>query len=98
MTLFLDLDDEGLPRGSNSYFFTRVQPLQKRRKTRVYSINSRSRRMSLGLITWHGAWRQYVFAPNEKTIWSQDCLEDVRTFIKHLMNLRQTDPSLRKRQ
>lgn len=38
---------------------------------------------NLGKIIWSGRWRQYVFTPNIEleTIWSHDCLEDLRNFI-----------------
>lgn len=57
--------------------------LKPGRKTREYRIISKSQGMCLGMIKWHGAWRQYCFFPEPFTeaVWSEDCLDDIRHFI-----------------
>jgi hypothetical protein len=52
-------------------------------KTRVWLVMSKSQDARLGRIAWDGKWRQYVFEPDMGTIWSHDCLEDVRQFLKN---------------
>lgn len=55
------------------------------RKTVVYRVMSVHRGTQLGIICWHGPWRQYVFWPAEGTYWSVGCLADVQEFIAGLM-------------
>jgi hypothetical protein len=38
----------------------------------------------LGTISWHGPWRQYVFAPGNETIWSHGCLAELQSALKRL--------------
>ena len=38
----------------------------------------------LGRIVWYPQWKQWVFEAAPNTIWSQDCLADVREFILSL--------------
>ncbi len=38
----------------------------------------------IGLIRWHGAWRQYVLDPERYTFWSKGCLETVAKFLDKL--------------
>lgn len=42
--------------------------------------NKRSKDI-LGRICWYPTWKQYVFEAAPNTIWSEDCLNDVRAFI-----------------
>jgi hypothetical protein len=59
------------------------------RKTKVFEVRSKFDGFFLGSISWHDAWRQYVFEPTkEKAIWSSDCLIDLAEFIKSLMEER----------
>ena len=55
-------------------------------KTFVYSVNSKSTGFRLGIIMWYGTWRQYCFFPEESTIFSKGCLEEINNFIKSLKN------------
>ena len=47
-------------------------------------IHSKRTRGTLGHIVWYPAWRQWVFEAAPNTIWSQDCLADVRAFMVSL--------------
>jgi hypothetical protein len=42
----------------------------------------------LGEIKWFSRWRQYCFFPNHSTIWNKDCLDEVNSVIKDLMDER----------
>lgn len=84
----IEKDFHGQAEMTSRYFIIRPQPPKKARKTRDYLIVSRSQKVGLGIIKWHGAWRQYIFEPEADTIWSHDCLEDVQKFILHLMEER----------
>lgn len=55
------------------------------KKTNDYIIrkdSSHSYAERLGEIKWYGAFRQYVFYPDEGTMWSSGCLEIVNGFLK----------------
>ena len=56
-----------------------------KRKTKTYSVISKSSREELGRISWYGAWRQYCFFPTGNTVWNFECLKDVRRVIQELM-------------
>lgn len=57
----------------------------KGRKTNIYAILSKSSNHILGYIKWYGAWRQYCFYPNGETVYNVGCLDDIKDFIKQLM-------------
>jgi len=68
--------------------YVRFELLEKKKKTNVYLVVSKSSGASLGRIRWYFAWRQYVFEPFAETVWSRGCMEEVREFIKELMDAR----------
>lgn len=39
---------------------------------------------SLGHIGWYNRWRQFVFVPQDDTIFSHDCLEDIAAKVTAL--------------
>jgi len=53
-------------------------------KTSLYIVHSKSSDAVLGMIKWYGPWRQYCFFPVTDTIWSDECLEDVKIFTRDL--------------
>jgi hypothetical protein len=53
-------------------------------KTRIYSVVSRELGISLGNISWHGPWRQYVFHPLPNTFFNNGCLNEVSNYLEHL--------------
>ena len=57
-------------------------------KTKVYGVFETRTGDLIGTIYWWGRWRQYVFEPDEETIWSWDCLQTISEFIKKLMDER----------
>jgi ribosomal protein S27AE len=61
---------------------------KKGEKTNFYDVLSRNSGSSLGFISWHSPWRQYVFFPDEDTIWNVGCLEEIQIFINNLMQER----------
>lgn len=50
-------------------------------KTYVWSVMTSDGRINLGTIKWFSNWRKYAFYPNPDTIWEQDCLTEIATFI-----------------
>ncbi len=63
-----------------TYMRAQEQPLVPGRKTRKWHIYSRGPNR-LGVIEWWGAWRQYVFVPDENTIFSAGCMRDLIEFM-----------------
>jgi hypothetical protein len=58
---------------------------EKKAKTAVYEVVSKSTGEVLGTIMWYGPWRQYTFDPNDNTTWSSGCLKQVIAFLDKLM-------------
>lgn len=52
--------------------------------TKHFDVISISRASVLGIIKWYGPWRQYCFEPNDFTVWSDGCLEQISGFLKKL--------------
>lgn len=55
-----------------------------KRKTPIYIVrkdSSSSMAERLGLIKWYGAFRQFCFYPDNKTIWSKSCNELINNFL-----------------
>ena len=57
-------------------------------KTEVWNIISKSSYFNLGMIKWYGPWRQYCFFPARYSVWSVDCLENIREYLGELNSLR----------
>ena len=55
-----------------------------KRKTSMWTLRKDSNHACgelLGIVRWHGAWRQYVFIPENGTIWSSGCLKTIAEFL-----------------
>lgn len=55
-------------------------PDQKTGRFRVYTNHADL----LGIVKWHGPWRQYAFFPEPGTVWSAGCLSDIVDFLGKL--------------
>lgn len=53
-------------------------------KTQRLSVTSNKGGYTLGVIKWHGRWRQYAFFPQAETLYSRGCLRDIADFIESL--------------
>jgi len=69
--------------------YIRFEVAEAKRKTKVYGVFSVRHGDLLGRVFWYGPWRRYVFQAGAETVWSHDCLEDVRAFLCAL----RVDPS-----
>lgn len=49
-----------------------------------YNVCSQKNGDFLGTIHYYPRWRQYVFTPYANTVWSKDCLNDVRNMALEL--------------
>jgi len=67
--------------------------IEKKPKTDVFAIISKSHLDQLGIIKWYAPWRQYCFFPEEQTIWNTNCMQDVKEFIRILMAKRRSAKS-----
>lgn len=70
-----------MPKSYIDYVLTERKP-----KTDVYLVYSRSSMDELGEIKWYAPWRQYCFFPSEETIWSKGCLNEVNSLIDKFMD------------
>jgi hypothetical protein len=50
-------------------------------KTNKYSVTNNKSGDLLGVIRWHGPWRQYVFLAAPLTLYSAGCLADIQSFL-----------------
>ena len=65
--------------------------ISKNRKTGIYAVDNKKTGDMLGVIRWHGAWRQYCFFPMGETIFNTDCMQYLIDFIKDLMEKRKNE-------
>jgi len=57
----------------------------RERKTERIHVVSKSHGVILGDISWYGPWRQYVFFPDDDTLFNRACLRDIADFLDELM-------------
>lgn len=60
--------------------------LPKSGKTDRYQV--RSGDLKLGVVKWFSGWRRYAFYPCSDTLFDANCLTEVVSFIKNLMDER----------
>ena len=53
-------------------------------KTGIYSCRNRKSDTELGIVRWHGPWRQYCYVPTVQAVYSGGCLQDIAGFIARL--------------
>ena len=65
------------------------------KKTRIFQILTKDEvAFVLGYIKWYGPWRQYTFQPEGGTVFEHQCLQDIRAFLVHLMEVRKLDKQI----
>ena len=62
--------------------------IEQKLKTMVYLVKSSFNGEVLGSISWHWAWRRYVFYPVDNTVFDLSCLREIREFVDNLMEER----------
>lgn len=62
------------------YMRAQEQPRMPGHKTSKWHIYSRGSDR-LGVVEWYGAWHQYIFVPDEYTVFSAGCMRDLIEFI-----------------
>jgi hypothetical protein len=68
--------------------------LLKKKKTKRFTIKSKSSGVYLAEIRWYGPWRQYCFFPKPETIFNVTCMGDISNFIRQLMEERKRDAAV----
>lgn len=53
-------------------------------KTDKYDVLNNRSGDRLGVIKWFGRWRQYVFIPDQLTVYSRGCMCDIAEFVASL--------------
>jgi len=53
-------------------------------KTSVWHCNSNSGDYIIGIVKWNPGWRQYCFFPENETVFSNGCMQDISNFIVEL--------------
>lgn len=72
------------------YLVFAEDPRPAGKKTNRWRIRSRRSGDLLGTIAWYGAWRQYCFWPEPKTVFNVGCMTDINEFITKQMEARRT--------
>lgn len=70
------------------FHFDLARPIQLKQKTQTWFCVSNSDDSFLAVIKWFPRWRQYCFFPEEGTVFSQSCLEDINNFLNQLKEIR----------
>lgn len=45
---------------------------------------SNKKKTALGLVEYYGRWKQWCYFPASETVYSHDCLADIRDFLNQL--------------
>ena len=53
-------------------------------KTEIWRVTSMSSGDLLGGVCWYGPWRQYVFEPEDGTVFNNGCLNDISDFLSEM--------------
>lgn len=54
------------------------------RKTKKIRVLSKAHSAFLGVVQWYASWRQYVVLPADNTVWSVECLDDLKRKIAEI--------------
>ena len=70
----------------NKYKYIEFIIKEQKPKTKVFSCLNINNQYELGIVKWHGPWRQYCYFPTTAAMYSQGCMKDISSFIKELKN------------
>jgi hypothetical protein len=59
-------------------------------KTKVYDVVAKERGEMLGEVKWFARWRKYAFFPAPGTLYEEDCLKDIASFLLKLKEERKS--------
>ena len=63
-------------------------------KTDLYQCCNNRNGKELGIIKWYGPWRQYVYEPTVRAVYSIGCFEDINHFLGNLQKKKQVKRGL----
>jgi hypothetical protein len=69
-----------------SYMDFILQIQEKGRKTEKWAVLSVKGSCLLGFVSFHPAWRKYVFWPEGETIFDPACLRELADFVERQTN------------
>jgi len=69
-------------RWSGKWIYVDLLAKSKSGKTNIYQVVSNG--VFLGDIKWHAPWRKYAFFPDANTLYEQDCLKDLESFLTEI--------------
>lgn len=61
----------------------KINDRHAKRKTDSWEVWSLESATHLGTVRWWSPWRRYCFYPRAGTVWEQDCLRSIATFIEN---------------
>ena len=67
---------------TDSKYLSFHQLLGRSQKTEV--IRVQGTKDTLGIIKWHGAWRQYCFFPKADTLYNNQCMSEIQDMLSQL--------------
>ena len=71
---------EVIAKGKHIYF--RYDGDSASGKTYLFSVVANDGEVELGRVAWYGKWRKYCFWPLADTLYEQDCLRAIASFIE----------------
>lgn len=63
-------------------------------KTPVFSCRTNQGDDEIGEVRWYPVWRQYVFFPMSRSVYSAGCLRDIAGFIEQRPKIKTSTPML----
>ncbi len=60
--------------------------IEQKPKTTVWQVKNNQSGFLLGVISWYGAWRQYIYEPISGTLFNNGCLDTISKFLTDLNN------------
>ena len=70
------------------YKYINFEKVAETPKTSSWICRNNRSNDDLGMIKWYGPWRQYCYFSAGGAIYNPDCLDDIKDFIKQLMDER----------
>jgi hypothetical protein len=65
--------------------------VEQKPKTSVYAIRNVKSQTIIGWLKWHPSWRQYCFFPEQNTVFSYGCLNDIIEQVNLLKKTREAN-------
>jgi hypothetical protein len=60
----------------------KFEQVLEERKTKTWIVRTIEGSAALGVVRWHSPWRRYAFFPVPETLYENQCLNDLATFLE----------------